>query len=298
MPRGSIPPSYHQGFARHIGESAYPEFWKELVGAWAPALGVTGNTLRDLSGFSNHGTLENMDPEDWVIDTSPTVGSPHMVRPPGYALNFDGDASTERVNIGASSHFNITDRISVMAWVKPVLMGTDAIISKRQQFNVNIPWDFYIHQSAGPVMDLQIRIHDGTANDIFQSTSLLTLDGWNHVAFTFDKDAGSGNFIFYVNGKAGGTGTRPEAMPTNSIGVFLGMEPESGGADFFNGRMNDIRVYRRVLSPAEIERAYHIPLAPFRLRRRMLGKAPAAAVGYPAAYYDHAQHVSDAMLVG
>lgn len=36
----------------------------------------------------------------------------------------------------------------------------------------------------------------------------------------------------------------------------------------------------------------HYPVAPY------IVTAPAAIVGYPAAYYDHSQHVSDAMLVG
>ena len=72
-------PSYKAGYARSAGESAHPNLWKGLAGAWVPAMGVTGGTLRDISGNKNHGTLTNMDPAtDWVVGEK------------GLALDFDG----------------------------------------------------------------------------------------------------------------------------------------------------------------------------------------------------------------
>jgi len=43
-------PSFQQGFARCAAESACPELWQGLVGAWAPSLGATGERLLDWSG--------------------------------------------------------------------------------------------------------------------------------------------------------------------------------------------------------------------------------------------------------
>jgi len=53
-------PSRHGGFARNDAESAYPELWAGLTGAWVPALGGSvssrvinnvGTVIEDLSGF-------------------------------------------------------------------------------------------------------------------------------------------------------------------------------------------------------------------------------------------------------
>jgi hypothetical protein len=55
-------PSYDSGFAQSIGESRNPHLWDGLVGLWVPSLGPTGDTLYDVSGFENHGSLTNMDP--------------------------------------------------------------------------------------------------------------------------------------------------------------------------------------------------------------------------------------------
>ena len=78
-----IRPSYHQNFARYAGESKRPNLWRGLVGCWKPSLGVTGiTTLRDVSGFANHGTMNgSMTIDDWVISGNPKL--------PGYALDFD-----------------------------------------------------------------------------------------------------------------------------------------------------------------------------------------------------------------
>ena len=99
-----IRPSYHQGYARNASESENPGSWLGLVGAWAPALGPTGSTLRDVSGNNNHGTLTDMDPAtDWVISGNPRL--------PGWALDFDG--SNDYIDIPS---FNVAN-ITIEAWI-------------------------------------------------------------------------------------------------------------------------------------------------------------------------------------
>ena len=65
--------------ARNASEAAHPHLWRGLVRAWVPALGVTGDTLRDVSGRKHHGTLTNMDlATDWQASDG------------GWCLDFDG----------------------------------------------------------------------------------------------------------------------------------------------------------------------------------------------------------------
>jgi len=81
-------PSYTQGFARSAAESAYPNLWNGLVGAWIPPLGPTGLTVRDVSGWGNQGTLTDMDPATAWAKTEK-----------GWALDFDGAARLDSVDI-------------------------------------------------------------------------------------------------------------------------------------------------------------------------------------------------------
>lgn len=76
-----------QDFGTH-DESAVPELWNGVVGAWAPCLGPTGLRLHDHSRRSNWGTLTNMDPPtDWVVSGGQ------------YALDFDG--TNDFVSLGS-----------------------------------------------------------------------------------------------------------------------------------------------------------------------------------------------------
>lgn len=64
--------------ANNASEAVFPHLRQGLVGAWVPSLGVTGETLRDVSGRGYPGKLTNMDAAtDWQ-----TSG--------GGSLDFDG----------------------------------------------------------------------------------------------------------------------------------------------------------------------------------------------------------------
>lgn len=61
-------PSYSQGFARCADESAHPQLWNGLVGAWIPEIGPSGSVLFDISGRGHHGTLVNLEIDtDWAL---------------------------------------------------------------------------------------------------------------------------------------------------------------------------------------------------------------------------------------
>jgi hypothetical protein len=63
-----LPGTYQNGFAPRDGSPLYPELWRGCVGAWNPGLGPTGLTLRDWSGYGNHGTLTNITAQNcWKI---------------------------------------------------------------------------------------------------------------------------------------------------------------------------------------------------------------------------------------
>jgi len=50
-------PSLREGYARNAAESAFPELWDSLIGAWIPALGYQGNVLHDFSGRGKPGIM-------------------------------------------------------------------------------------------------------------------------------------------------------------------------------------------------------------------------------------------------
>jgi len=73
--------------------------------------------------------------------------------------------------------------------------------------------------------------------------------GWNHVALTYDKDAGSNQLKLYINGNLIAQGILTDAINTNTNDLLFG--------DIFNGIIDEIGIYNRAFSPAEILARYN-----------------------------------------
>ena len=87
-------------------------------------------------------------------------------------------------------------------------------------------------------------------------TTTVTLGAWQHVAVTIDA---SGNAVLYFNGAADGSGNaRGGAFVVGGndlIGArWSGGVISTGGSD---GAIDEVQIYGRVLSPAEISELYH-----------------------------------------
>ncbi len=86
-----------------------------------------------------------------------------------------------------------------------------------------------------------VRTGDTTySSDITGLTSV-----WTHVCATYENST----LKIYINGVLNKTVSSPKA-PVAASGLFLGMR--GGAAGYFTGRLNDIRIYNRVLSQKEI----------------------------------------------
>src|SRR6185295_1497182 len=100
------------------------------------------------------------------------------------------------------------------------------------------------------------QLWTGNDTSVF-SGSAIPLNTWTHVAVTINGDLTT----FYVNGQVAGAANqdRGDAIDNTSTGVSIGREEYSGslpaGRWFFNGKLDDIRIYNRALTQAEIQNA-------------------------------------------
>jgi hypothetical protein len=113
---GKIIPSYKQGFGTY-GESNDPGLWKNIIGAWTPFLGPTGDTLRDHSRKLNHGSITSatwasgglvFNGIDGLVDL-PNVSS---LRPTGSftvsaTINTDGSPGVQTIFASYSENPNV-----------------------------------------------------------------------------------------------------------------------------------------------------------------------------------------------
>src|SRR5439155_11822047 len=201
----------------------------------------SGSTVADSSGHGLTGTVQGA---TW------TTGGRY-----GNALNFNGSSSY--VDLGNPSLLQLIGSTTWSAWVNAASDPADdgQIIAKS---NDTSGWQFKTSPDTGP-HTFGVGVSGG-ANTFAQrySTTVRSLNVWYHVAGVYNASART--LDIYVNGVLdNGTlrGTIPASQINSAVNVNIGRR--SGGF-YFNGVIDDVRLYNRALSQAEIQADMNTPV--------------------------------------
>ena len=205
------------------------ELERGLVGHWPMEEGQ-GTGFEDRIGRANNGTLTGV---GWARPGAPlpALGTA--------CLEFNGSSWGQAPARGLPA---LGTAMTVSLWMRPKLSGTRTIFTLFREGN-----------GSNPNVGLQIGtkgtqvgfwVYGGASMELLSQA--LTADVWYHVAYTFD---GSTHRVF-VNAAAVGTST--EASPTGAPTVVRFGSYGSMTAQLYSGRLDDVRVYDRVLSAAEL----------------------------------------------
>jgi hypothetical protein len=85
----------------------------------------------------------------------------------------------------------------------------------------------------------------------------LTLNTWSHVAVTYDGS----NMLLYVNGALVATKAQTGTIATGNQALRIG-NSNASISEGFNGLIDEIRIYNRALSAAEIGSDMNTPIVP------------------------------------
>jgi hypothetical protein len=194
-------------------------------------------TAADSSGNGNHGTLNN----GAAIVNDVTRGQ---------VLSLDG--VDDYVDLGNAVPLDLSDdgQATIAAWVNmAVTHNHNTIVSKGEWKDA---YSLVIKGDTTPANQLWT----GNDTSVF-SGSAIPLNTWTHAAVTINGDFTT----FYINGQVAGTADQDRGNPIDNslVGVSVGREQYSGslpaGRWFFNGRIDDVRIYKRALSQTEIQSA-------------------------------------------
>ncbi|UCD51965.1 MAG: discoidin domain-containing protein, partial [Phycisphaerales bacterium] len=196
-----------------------------------------GTAVLDSSGSDLHGALVG-DPQ-WVAGQ---IGSG--------ALSFDG--SDGMVEIPYDPKLDLETALTITAWVNMVDRSTYYFIVAKAPSGTaadNYPgnYEFRITVTDGA---LQFGHQTSEGQDYVFHTSDLTvpLGQWTHVAVTVEQ---GGLVQFYINGAPAGRADQAETFPIlNDEPVRIGGRKD--GYSFFNGQLDDIRIYDEALPAEEI----------------------------------------------
>ena len=211
------------------------------VGIWRFEEGE-GIDIHDESGYGNHGTFHG----------NPTPVFPDGVYSGTTALQFDG--VDDYVEIADDESLNITDEITIEAWIYPI-----SYENCPSGHNPRI-----YHSYFGGTSELQIILDEG--NKFIWGTAKgsagvgasvrPSLDTWTHITVT---RSGSTYRIYYNGIQQSTVPTIPGDPNPSEQGVVIGADIASGGIGsngHFHGAIDEVRIYNHALSAAQIRNHY------------------------------------------
>jgi hypothetical protein len=167
----------------------------------------------------------------------------------GKAMSFMGVANCQYVALGTGNPSAATGQLSVSLWAKwgGLNDGWQGLIGKRVSWGLDtMMWQIEADRPTG-----NIQFQSGGVSIANNNGAPLPIGQWTHVAVTFDGTTGT----FYVNGAATGTGAFSFGYMDSAPFVFgaSGADPVSQAViNPFNGMLDEVRVYDRALSAAEV----------------------------------------------
>lgn len=200
-----------------------------LIGYW-PLNETTSAT--DLSSNQNDGVTNQV---TTVTDRDGTADG---------ALSF---ATGSYVDFGDVLDMGLDD-YTIAAWIKidPSSSGARMVLAKSIESSADYRYGMFVNQ------DNRVRVvfDYGPLNTAFEGTTVLQTDTWHFIAVTFDRDASAKIFINgaldHVEDISASSGVDMQATWPLRIGEY------SGYGHHFIGAIDDVSIYNRVLSSAEI----------------------------------------------
>ncbi len=189
----------------------------------------SGEVAKDASGHGHEGTLHGA---KWSSEG-------HF----GGALSFDGKSAL--VTVPSSKELELSRAFTLEAWVRPEEANPWSAVLVKE-----VPgWaSFELHAEAGGEAPAAFLYDSDEGEAVVEGTSALPTKAWSYLSLTSDGTT----VRLYVNGKLAGS-----APAVNAAGgkgpLQIGGDALWGEGDAFKGLIDNIRLYNRTLSEAEVK---------------------------------------------
>jgi hypothetical protein len=203
-----------------------------LVAAYAFNEG-TGNTTADASGNGNTGTR-----------VGPTWAAGRF----GSALSFDG--ADDFVSVADSASVDATGALTLEAWINPRTLSSYRMIVNKTTNGQ--PSNYYL---ATVGQGLGFGFYTAGWQDHVAGGVTLQPNTWYHVAAVYSDAANS--VRLYVNGNEVFSGVETNSLTANSNTLRMGIGFPN---EVFDGLIDEVRIYNRALTPAEIQADMNTPV--------------------------------------
>ncbi len=208
-------------------------------GAW-PMDEVSGTTVTDSSGNGNTGTMEGTN-----AGTNVVSGKFNNAR------SFNG--SNNDIDAGNASPLGIGGALTVEVWENMTTTGYyPRMVSNVSACCTYNGYELLFNGSNPPTPFLELA-NNGTETTVTAASTVAINSGWHHIVGTYD-----GTYArIYIDGNLSNTAQLNQAIGVSTTNLQIGHWINGGSSYYFPGQLDDVRIYNRALSAAEITDLYN-----------------------------------------
>lgn len=209
-------------------------------------------TLNDSSGKGNHIIFNN------AVKTTDRFGNANN------AYLFNGTSSY--MQVANSTSLNPAQEITIAAIVKPIAWNTAACLGNQilgkndgSDYNNGVYWLRFAHESMDcqTTSDIESQLffsvygdnNSNSASGAKATQHRITKNQWYKVVYTCK----AGKSSLYVNGELVGELNKPSSFTANNSDLYIGKANSSQFPYWFNGVIDEVRIYERALCAEEVE---------------------------------------------
>ena len=198
---------------------------------------LVGTTALDSSRFNNHGV---------VVGTLPFLENASFNN--GGTFNF---TPNNYVQIPHDTDLNLEGNFTISVWYYNINDASEGVLGKGDASQVaNSEYIFQAEDSAN-VFWLRgaWRAPNAATRALYGANNV-----WRHAAISYENETGI--LKWYVDGKLSDTSTSITGAyaTTDTLAFHIGRAGTDGG--YFDGNIDDVRIYKRILSDREINNLY------------------------------------------
>ena len=178
----------------------------------------------------------------------------------GQAFQFSGTPGRQ-IRIPARTDLNVGagDGLTLAVWVRPTSLGLQPVAEWNDGYGrtgVHLWLSVDGNTQGNGFGNVCANLVDtsGTSHQINSAANVVTQNAFQHLVLTYDK--ASGVAVLYRNGEDIHTENVGVFVPETSYPLFLGARPAgsfSENQNRFQGTLDEVAVFNRALSPAEIQ---------------------------------------------
>ena len=199
---------------------------------------ISGSTLYDVSGNNNDGTIYG------------AVSTPGIINE---ALSFNG--TIDHVDVAHASSIDFADEdFSVSVWFKTLSVATRNYILSKNYGDEGVAW--YGINILPDERAIICYVDDGVNNSMVNTTNSYNDGAWHHLVFV--RNTTTNKLIAYVDGEWNAENTDISGSIANNGILTIGARADLETGRFFDGSIDDIRIYKYALTLEEVKTLYGI----------------------------------------